>query len=121
MNSLTRAVGAALIVIGIVAYLTSGAASVTALIPAFLGVVLVALGIVAKNERYHAHAIHGALLVALLGLLGTLSRAVDISAVLSGNAVERPSAVVASFLTAVCCLVFLAFGVRSFVNARRAR
>ncbi len=121
MTTTTRALGAVLIAVGIVAYVATGADSVTALIPAVLGVVVLALGIAAGREDLHRHAIHGALAVALLGALGTLMNVVELPALLQGDDVERPAAVVAATITFLLCAGYVALGVRSFVAARRAR
>jgi hypothetical protein len=44
VHTLALGIGLALVVIGLVAYVGSGTASVTALVPSFLGVILAALG-----------------------------------------------------------------------------
>jgi hypothetical protein len=120
VTTLTRALGAALIAIGVVAYLATGADSLTALIPAALGVVILALGVLAGRENLHRHAIHGALVMALLGALGTLMNVVELPALLTGGDVERPGAVIAATLTFVLCAAYIAAGVRSFKAARRS-
>ena len=61
-----------------------------------------------------------ALVVALLGALGSLMNAARIGDVLAGTA-ERPVAVVVSTVMFVVLVAYLVAGVRSFVAARRAR
>lgn len=119
MARVTQGVGALLVVVGVVAYLVSDGASPTALIPAVLGLVIGGLGLLATREPLRRHAIHGALVVALLGLLGTLPRVGGLGEVLAGEA-ERPIAVIASTVTAAALLVYVVLGVRSFVAARRS-
>ena len=63
---------AALIVIGVVGYVATDRQSATALIPAFLGLLLLAFGWLARNEAYRKHAMHAVAAFALLGLLGTI-------------------------------------------------
>ena len=63
---------------------------------------------------------HGAVLLALLGLLGTLSSPAKLPALLDGTA-ERPAAVLAQVLTLLCSLIFVVLSVQSFIAARRAR
>ena len=58
MAQTTRFFGLALIAVGIVGYVATDAVSVTALIPAFFGVVLVILAWLARNERHREHALH---------------------------------------------------------------
>ncbi len=122
MHTFALWIGLALVVIGIVAYVGSGAASVTALIPAFLGAILAALGGVAMaRPAARRHALHAAAAVALLGFLGSLRGIADFFALLGGAAVERPWAATAQTLTAVLSAVFVAAAVASFVRARRER
>ena len=121
MTTLTRALGLALIAVGLVSFFATGSDSPTAMIPAALGLVILVLGMVAGRETLHQHAIHGALVVALLGALGTLMNVVELPALLSGDDVERPGAVIAATITFVLCVGYLVAGIRSFRAARRAR
>lgn len=120
MVTLTLAVGAVLTLAGIIAYVVTDFASVTALIPAFVGVLILAAGLVARKDSLRRHAIHGALAIALLGVLGSLMNVVRIGELFAGTA-ERPAAIVVSLIMFVVLAVYLAFGVRSFIAVRRAR
>lgn len=74
MARLTLAFSAILIALGLVAYFLladPGSRSVTALIPAFFGVVFAILGAIALKESLRKHAMHGAVLLTLLALGGT--------------------------------------------------
>jgi hypothetical protein len=113
MVKVTQLVGAILVVLGAVAYVATGFASVTALLPSLLGLVLGALGIVAARLEAGQHAIHAALVVALLGLLGSLQP-------LGGLADADPAAIT-SLVTVLVLAVYLAAAIRSFMSARRAR
>ena len=74
MPATTRLVGLLLAVLGIVSYVGTGRTSVTALIPAFFGVAFVLLAWVGRNEAARKHAMHAAMVVALVGIAGTASR-----------------------------------------------
>ena len=115
MTNVTRAVGVALIAVGIIAYVVTDAASVTALAPAFVGLPILVLGLLAAREALHRHMIHGALVVALLGALGSLPMVIA----LFGS--DAGAAEVTSTVTALICAVYIALGVRSFIAARRSR
>jgi fluoride ion exporter CrcB/FEX len=92
----------------------------TALIPAILGNILIVIGVLAlKKETLRKHLMHAAVVVGLLGFLGTISSVAKLPSLLSG-ASDRPVAVVAQFLTAIVCFVFVVACVKSFVDARRA-
>lgn len=112
-------VGGVLIALGVAGYAASGAASLTALIPAFIGVVLLGLGLLGRKESLRKHAMHGSMLVALVAIVGTFRGFAGLFAWLGGATPERPLAVVAQVLTALLCAWLLASGIRSFVAARR--
>ncbi|HVL84839.1 MAG TPA: hypothetical protein VM367_11225 [Pseudonocardia sp.] len=120
MTRLTLLTGGTLTVLGVVAYVLTGAASITALIPTFVGVLLLVCGALARRPQMHAHAMHAALAIALLGALGSLMQVVRLGEVFAGTA-ERPAAVIVSTIMFVVLVAFLVLGVRSFVAARRAR
>jgi hypothetical protein len=74
MARLTLVFSAILIALGLVAYFVlsdPASRSVTALIPAFFGVVFAILGAVALKESLRKHAMHGAVLLTLLAMGGT--------------------------------------------------
>jgi hypothetical protein len=120
MPYVTIALGSLLFLVGIGFYLGTGATSVTALIPAFLGVPMEIAGFLGLREGWRKHAMHVAVLLALLGLLGSARGLLSLPALVSGAEVAGPVAVVAQSLTALLCLVFVGLAVRSFVRARSA-
>ena len=67
MPTTTRLVGIVLMIIGLGSYWLTGRTSITALIPAFFGVVFVLLAYVARNEAARKHAMHAAVALGLLG------------------------------------------------------
>lgn len=105
-----------LTLLGVVAYFVSETRSVTALIPAFVGVPLILLGaITAAKPDLRKHTMHAA---AALGVLGFLASA--------GRFAMKPAAPTsigpASLLImAVLCGLFVVLCVRSFIAARKAR
>lgn len=120
MTVLTIVVGAVLTATGVIAYVVSDAASWTALIPSFVGVLLLIAGLVSRNARAHRHAIHAALVVALLGAAGSIMNVAKLGELFAGTA-ERPAAVITSTIMFVALVIYIGFGVRSFINARRYR
>lgn len=117
MPATTRYVGIVLMIIGLGSYVLTGRTSVTALIPAFFGIVFVALAYVARGEAMRRHAMHAAVALGLLGALASLGRAVP--AAMDGQ-LMRP-AVLAQIATAVVLGFYVYMGVQSFIAARRAR
>lgn len=122
MASLTIVFGVLLILLGVGGYFGTGRQSLTAMIPALVGVLFILLGAMARNARYRMHAMHAAATLALLGLVMTVPKGlVPLARWAGGTAPEKPPAVVSRSLMAGLMLVFLVLCVRSFVNARRAR
>lgn len=121
ITKLTLAIGALLTLTGVIAYGATGGVSMTAMIPSAAGVLLLAAGgVAATKPNLHRHAIHGALVVALLSALGSLMNVVKIGQIFDGTA-TRPAAIWASLAMFVLSVIYLVFGISSFINARRAR
>lgn len=118
MTMLTLAIGTILTLTGVVAYIVTDASSITSLIPSFVGVLLLVAGFISRNAKLHRHAIHAALALALLGILGSAMNVAQIGSLFTGTA-ERPGAVITSTIMFVLLLVLLIAGIRSFVQARR--
>jgi hypothetical protein len=122
MPSFTVRVGVLLVIFGVASYVMTGGVSVTALIPSVLGALLAICGLVAiRQERLRPHAMHIAALLALVGLAGTASALLQLPSLLAGSGSLRRPAVVARIGMALILIVYLAFSVKSFVNARVRR
>jgi di/tricarboxylate transporter len=117
MPATTRLVGLLLIALGVIGYVATGRASVTALIPAFFGAIFLVLALVARGESARKHAMHAAVALALVGLLGTIPR---ILPALSAGDLARP-AVLAQIVMAVTLAIYVGLGVKSFIDARARR
>ncbi|HRO93982.1 hypothetical protein [Citricoccus sp.] len=116
MPRITIGFGALLIAVGAIAYIATAFASWTALIPAFLGAVILVAGLIGlKSQKI---GIHVALAVAVLGLLGTSMNVLQLGALIAGTA-ERPTAVLTSAITFALLLLYVVLGAYSFVSARR--
>lgn len=121
MPKLTNNIGLILILLGVVTYFASGAASATALIPAFFGIAFVGLGWLAgKKENMRKHAMHAALLLAILGLGGSFGGLIQVIGQLGGGVIERPAAAYAQAIMAFICIFFVVAGVKSFIDARKS-
>ncbi|EHI14244.1 hypothetical protein KEK_03667 [Mycolicibacterium thermoresistibile ATCC 19527] len=119
MITLTNWTGGLLVATGVIAYIASGAVSVTALIPAFVGVLLLIAAFVgARSDGARQPAMITALVVALLAALGAVMNVLKLPAVFDGTA-ERPAAVVTSTIMFVLLVIYLILGIRSFLAERR--
>jgi len=98
MAHFTRIFGVTLIFLGIIPYFATGMESVTALIPAFFGIIFLILGIAARKESIYKHVMHGAAGLALLGFFGTVMGLIDVFYMLGGESVTRPDAAISRLL-----------------------
>lgn len=121
MAPVTIGFGILLMVVGIVGYVVTDRVSFTALIPAWFGVALLVLGVLAYKDNLRKHAMHLAAMLGLLGFLFTAKGLLRLATLLTGGEVERPAAVISQSIMAVSCAVFVGLCVKSFVDARRAR
>ena len=122
MSGISIISGILLVVIGAAGYIygmNSGTASVTALIPAFFGIVLIACGAIGTvAEGMRKHLMHLAVVVALLGFILTAGRLVMKAAT---GGLEASPAVMSQGAMAAVCLVFVVLAIRTFAAARSAR
>ena len=119
MVRFTTALGIALVVLGVGAYVLTSAASVTALIPAFVGIPLLVCAAVARAETRRRPALVVALAVAVLGALGSSMNAIRIGEAIAGTA-QRPSAVWVSTIMFVLLVAYVVVGVRALLRSRSA-
>jgi hypothetical protein len=90
--------------------------SLTALIPAFAGLPILLLGLLALRDQYRMHAMHA---VAILSLLGFALPAGRLAMQLVGGRELNVTAASSQALMAALCGVLLLLCVKSFVDARR--
>ena len=112
MPTTTVAVGFLLLVQGVGFYFGTGTKSVTALIPAFAGVPLLACGVIAMRESARKSAMHMAAATATLAFLAAVGRVASVG-------VSTSPAGISVLLLAAISGLFLAICIRSFIDARR--
>ena len=123
MVRISITLGILLILLGIGAYgyaLTGERASITALIPAFFGLPILALGMAAARwSTRRSVFMHLIVVLAVLGFLGSARGLASVVALITRpEQVARPAAVIVQSLMAVLCLAYVILAVRSFVLAR---
>jgi hypothetical protein len=95
-------------------------ASLTALIPAAFGALLLVCGLVGANEQYRKNAMHSAAGIAALGvILGGGRFLMKISSLFDESSNKR--ALIFTGLLGLICLIYLVLSIQSFMNARRQR
>jgi hypothetical protein len=120
MTSITLLFAVTYILLGVGGFVMTGSVHKTALIPCAFGVLFVLFGLLAFKENLRKHAMHAAVLVALLAFLGTAKALVHLSDLVQGTA-EKPAAIITQSLNAGLSLLYIILAVRSFIQARRAR
>ncbi len=119
MPLITIFYGEALVALGAISYVMTGAQHPTALIPAAFGFVLSSLGMIArKKENLRRHLMHVAVLISLLGLIATAKGIPKAIAHFQGIVVERPAAQISMAIMALLSAIYFWLALRSFVHAR---
>lgn len=109
--------GVLLTLLGIGRYIGMGTGSLTALVPAILGIAICVLGFVERpNKGARNQAFFGAFFLAILVLLGSIRGLIDLYVLLTGGVVARPTATLAQALTAGLCILFLIVAIRLTPN-----
>lgn len=121
MPIVTIVAGSLLSLLGILGYVFSDTHSLTALIPLGFGTLLEACGALALVPKLKKHAMHGASVLALVGIAGSVMGTVKFLQLISGGDVARPLAAQVQAAMFVICLVFLVLCIRSFKQARARR
>lgn len=121
MIKTTRLIGTLLVLIGITAYAVTAAESVTALLPAIVGLILLLLALRTGGPKSSNTLTYVALVVSGVAVLASLMPLQDLPALIAGDDVERPAAVITSALMALACLVHVAIGVRWIAATRRGQ
>jgi len=115
VTKLTLIIAALLILLGAGTFAVGvdGRRSVTALIPAFEGALLLIAGLIALKPAARMHGMHAAVIVGLIGFVAAVVAMVK----------RNPHGITLFSMSTMALLsgVFVVFCVRSFVNARRAR
>ncbi|MBK8255249.1 MAG: hypothetical protein IPK82_21630 [Polyangiaceae bacterium] len=115
VSNWTIGYGAALGALGLGGYFATGQQSKTALIPAAFGVAAVGLGLLARSEKYKTAALIGGAVIGVAGFAGSARGLAKLPALLKGEPLERPAAVISQSAMAglsVGYLVGLAVGTR---------
>ena len=111
--------GLLLILTGTVGYVGTGFASITALIPAFLGLPVLVLGANALRKGAGKFTTYGAVVIAALGFAGTAAGLLQLITLLASGEVARPSAVIVQSMTAIFCAIFITLCIKSVITIKR--
>lgn len=120
MIQISKYSGGLLILLGVAGYVLTGMQSITALIPAFFGILIVILAILAQKESLHRHMMHAIMAVAILGFIGSVAGIIKVLQMLGGAELARPAAAISQTIMSLVCLIILIPGIKSFINARKS-
>jgi len=121
MAKVTILFGVLLFLLGVVVWAATGRHAPTALIPAYLGIVLAILGLLARtrNQKRRMLMMHIAVTLGALGFLFTAKSIWDFIQLERGHPFMRPVAVEDKAAMSVMLLIYVLLCVRSFIKARR--
>jgi hypothetical protein len=120
MAPITLLFALAYILLGLGGFILTGSTHKTALIPCAFGVLFVLFGLLAFKEKLRKHAMHAAVLIALLAFVGTAKALAHLPELFNGTA-EKPASIITQSLNAGFSILYIILAVRSFIQARRAR
>jgi hypothetical protein len=123
MAKVTLVFAVLFIALGLIGFIGTGSEHYTALIPAALGVLLGIFGALSFSPDAGRRKLfmHINVTLGLLGFLGTVMGLIQGLRMLAGATVANPPATVSKSVMALLCVIYVAFCVRSFIAARRAR
>ena len=113
---LAKILGSILAIFGIAVYIISGQSSITAMIPTFMGVPLLFLGILSERmpDKRH-HLMHASMVLALLMVV------MPIAMVVAMGAPDSNLTIASLFTLLTIGSIFLVAGIKSFRHARMVR
>ena len=117
VSNLAKLFGGILVAWGVVAYFmqSSDPPSITAMIPAFMGLPLLSLGLLSDwNESNSHHYMHAAMVFALLMVMGGAQGLLDIEG-------KSNLALGSHIISVVLGIIFMVAGIMSFRHARKLR
>lgn len=102
-------VGILLIIVGVLSRVLTGTNSITALIPAFFGLPIAVLGVMALSPRRQRGSLIAISILSLLGVVGTYSVFIDLLAALQGT-VMSASTIARSLMLLLCLILLIVCG-----------
>lgn len=122
MPKLAIIFGLILDLLGVGAFVATGATHYTSLIPSVFGTVILICGLLSVvRPGIRKQAMHVAATFGLLGTFGGLGMGLPKLGLLLAGTAARPLAVSMQIAMGVISLIFVALCVKSFIDARRAR
>ncbi len=106
--------GVLLVGLAVLGYFVAEPAFWPVAVPGALGLALIVAGLVGLKLSFRKNAMHAAVLVALLGLVGTARSLKE----LIERVLDKPGLIIES-VAAILCGIFVWLAIKSFLDARR--
>lgn len=119
MPQITIAYAILLIMGGVGGYFYFDKASMTILIPAYFGIVVLLTGIAGLKEKFLKHSMHFAALLGVLGILASFRGFMQLPTLMNGGEVLRPNAVIMQSGMFTLSSVFVVLCIASFILVRK--
>ncbi len=113
-TKMTLWIASVLTLFGLVMFVVTGATSPTALIPSFVGLLLLVADRLARQKRLHKHAVVGGALVSLLGFLSA-----SVSLLTYTTEIVGPVATVSKVIMGALCGIALVLYVQAYLHMRQ--
>lgn len=114
------ALGLVLTGLGVGVYFGGSGSSVTALIPAFLGLPIAIFALLSMRRDRSGGCLVAAAVLAFVGFIGTVPGLLKVGQLLQGADLARPIAVAVQSVVAVLCAIYLAFAASDYAKRRDA-
>jgi hypothetical protein len=118
VSNWTIGYGALLAALGVGGFVATGSQHKSALIPAGFGAAAIGLGLLGRGATLRRPALYGAALLGVLGVAGAARGLGKLPALIAGDEVERPAAVIAQSVMAGLSLLHVGVCVRAILKAR---
>ena len=107
--------------LGMLSYFLTSGVSLTAFIPSVFGLLIFGINFILKYVGSSKILLHSMIVIVLIGLLGSFSGIIHLISLFSStlNEGENFSAPISKSLMAIGCIIYLFWGVKSFVQARK--
>lgn len=109
--------GVVLALVGVIAYVTSGGSSITALIPTFIGIPIVLAGVAATRPKFRSNALYFALGLSALMIGGSFRGIIGLfEALTGGRAITTPMLIQLGLV--VLAIAFIIVAIRALRPGR---
>lgn len=119
LNRLTLLFSFLLIMVGLIAYFSTGMVSWTALIPSILGALMGIIACLSLKDQWKKYFFFPLIFLNLTGLIGSAKGFKGVFLLFRNETIARPGAAIAQTIMASLCMIYLILSLRSFFSNRK--